>query len=143
MVAPKQIRIAALALAASLLVAGCGGGDDELASTSPKSAATATPSASPAATPTTDDAAPSSEDATVAIQGFTYDPGQIMVPAGGKVTWSNRDKSNHTVTFEDAEQRGIANLREGQSRSVTFRKPGTFAYVCEFHPGMAGTVEVQ
>jgi plastocyanin len=37
---------------------------------------------------------------------------------------------------------GSATLTNGQSFSKVFDKEGTYAYVCTFHPGMAGTIIV-
>ena len=34
-------------------------------------------------------------------------------------------------------------LTKGQSKTVILRKPGTYPYVCSFHPFMKGTVTVQ
>ena len=131
-------------LAVTIGLAGCGE-DAERASAPPKATATAeaTAAATAEATPaaTADDSAAAT--ATVAIKGFTYDPTRVTVRAGGKVTWNNEDASNHTVTFEKDGPEDIGNLREGKRATVEFTEPGSYAYICEFHPGMAGTVEVR
>lgn len=58
------------------------------------------------------------------------------------MTWTDEDASNHTVTFGDAGPKDVGNLREGRSATVKFDERGRYRYVCEFHPGMAGTVVV-
>jgi len=119
------VRRAALVLGV-LALAGCGG--DQEAESEGRPAA----------------ASPQAEMATtVAIKDFTYKPGEITVSAGDEVTWSNADASNHNVVFDDDSQESIPNLREGEKASVAFKKSGSFAYVCTYHPGMEGRVVVQ
>lgn len=98
----------------------------------------ATPAASPGATPAT--AGGTSE--TVAIQDFAFVPPELTVPAGTTVTWDNADTAPHTATAED---RGFdtGRIDAGASGSATFDRPGTFAYQCEFHPDMLGTIVVE
>ena len=109
-----------------LAFAGCGGGEESEPG-APAAAASAEPSMA----------------ATVAIKGFTFEPGEITVSAGDEVTWSNEDASNHNVVFDDKAQKGIPNIREGQKGTATFREAGSFSYVCSYHPGMEGTVVVE
>ena len=116
---------AALILCLLAFAAGCGGDEEPEAE--------AQPAASPAA----------AEQATVAIEEFTFVPGDITVSAGAKVTWSNADASNHNVVFDDEAQKGIPNIREGQKGTATFSEAGSFSYVCSYHPGMEGTVVVE
>lgn len=124
----------------ALVFAGCGSNDSGSTTTATQS----TPEATTATeTPTPTEAAPAEGPATVDIQGFDFAPETITVPVGTKVTWTDSDKSNHNVVFDDKAQKGISNIRPGEKKSVTFSKAGTFAYVCAYHPGMAGTVEVQ
>ena len=99
-------------------------------------------SSTPAATETSADPAP--KKARADIKDFEYEPREITVAAGGKVTWTNRDAANHTVTFKDEDGADtIPNLRKGQDGRVTFATAGTFGYICAYHPNMAGTVVVQ
>ena len=118
-----------------LMIAGFGVGcGDDAVRESAAPSATATPAATPAEAPAS---------AKVAIEGFTYDPARVTVRRGGEVTWDNADASNHTVTFRKGGPAGVDNLREGRKATVTFKERGSFKYICEFHPGMAGTVEVR
>ncbi len=118
------------------LAAGCGNEADRSDAPPSKAAATAPAGATPAGK--------ASASETVAIKGFTYEPARVSVRSGGEVTWENEDASNHTVTFrKKGGPEDVGNLREGRSASVTFEQRGSYAYICEFHPGMAGTVEVR
>ena len=125
-------------LLAVLVIAGIGAGcgEEEQRSAAPPPVATATAAAAP-----TDDAGP--VGAAVTIEGFAYSPARVTVRRGGKVTWTDEDASNHTVTFAEDGPEDIGNLREGRRATVKFTEPGSYAYICEFHPGMAGTVEVR
>ncbi len=109
-------------LVGAALLAGCGGGsdDDDKAAT-------------PAAAPTD----------TIRIADFLYEPDPATVKAGTKITVSNADSAPHTVTMQgDARSFDSGTIRGMQSGSVTFTKPGTFKYFCEFHATMKGTVTV-
>lgn len=77
----------------------------------------------------------------VAISGFAYDPETVTIQAGGKVTWQNEDSTEHTATLDDGSFDTGA-LAEGKLKSESFKEPGTYAYHCEIHPQMKGTVEV-
>ena len=68
--------------------------------------------------------------------------GYIVVKAGTKVTWENRDNTQHTTTSTASPpiwDSGI--LNPGQDFSFTFNNAGTYSYICNVHP-MAGTVVV-
>jgi amicyanin len=83
-------------------------------------------------------------DATVTIDNFSFTPAEITVPAGTKVTWTNRDDIPHTVTdaAHPKETKSPA-LDTGDSYSRTFTAPGTYHYFCSLHPHMQGTVVVK
>ena len=76
---------------------------------------------------------------TVVIRGFKYHPATLTVRAGTRVTWRNDDSSPHTATAKGLNTRTVS---QGQSSTLTLRRPGRDAYVCVFHPFMHGTVVV-
>ncbi len=77
---------------------------------------------------------------TVSIRNYAYHPQQITVKAGAKVTFTNHDAMAHTAT---SDHHGFdVVLEPGMSRTITVSKPGTYAYYCEFHEFMRGTVSV-
>jgi plastocyanin len=83
--------------------------------------------------------APSS--ASVSIPGRSFSPASITIAAGGTVRWSNSDRDSHTVTADSGSfDSGI--LASGRTFSHTFSAAGAFAYHCEIHPDMRGTVTV-
>ncbi len=82
-------------------------------------------------------------DATmVVIANLAFDPAAITVPTGTTVAWTNDDAVPHTVTSTDgAFDSGI--FDPGGSFSFTFNEPGSFAYICQLHPQMQGTVTAE
>jgi plastocyanin len=66
------------------------------------------------------------------------------VKAGGTVTWTNEDSAQHTATDDKSTPPfDTGTLDQGDSKKVTFKKAGTYPYICTFHPFMKGTVVVQ
>lgn len=123
-----------LLLCSGALATACGGSAEPAAEPAARA---------PAATAVDDDppegGAPAR--AKVTIEDFEYEPATVTVKAGGKVTFTDADTTNHTVTFTSAEAgRGIPNIRPGETRTIRLRRAGSFAYVCEFHPTMRGRI---
>lgn len=79
--------------------------------------------------------------AKVEIVDFAYAPATVTIQSGGKVTWLNQDSTEHTATLDDGSF-SSGDLAEGKLKSDSFKVPGTYAYHCEIHPEMKGTVEV-
>jgi plastocyanin len=78
---------------------------------------------------------------TIVIQNSQFGQTQpIIVSAGTKVTWANKDSTEHTVT-SDTGLFGSSILSPGQTFSYTFSNAGTFNYHCLIHP-MTGTIQV-
>lgn len=83
-------------------------------------------------------------DAKVTIASYKFMPASITVKAGGKVTWTNQDSDRHTASSE-AQPRvfDTDTLNKGQSKTIAFKKPGTYKYMCVYHAFMQGTVVVK
>jgi plastocyanin len=77
--------------------------------------------------------------AEVAIKDFKFQPAEITIRAGESITWMNGDSAVHDVKFQDF---ASPDLKKGEQFTKTFDKPGTYAYICEIHPTMRGTVIV-
>lgn len=83
--------------------------------------------------------------AIVAIRGFTFDPAQVTIPVGAKVTWVNCEPEgtpSHTSTA-DGGQWSSSLLDPGDVFQFVFTQAGEFRYHCEPHPGMQAGVVVQ
>ncbi len=78
----------------------------------------------------------------VRIAGFAFDPPEIEILAGNSVTWINGDLAPHTATARDGSWETGPIDRDGQF-TIIFDAPGTYPYVCEFHPQMQATIVVR
>lgn len=76
------------------------------------------------------------------IKGFEFQPRVIRVAKGTRVSWTDADAANHTVTFANGPG-DLGNIREGGKLFAKFSRAGRFAYVCQYHPNMRGTVVVK
>jgi plastocyanin len=87
-------------------------------------------------------AAPAATTATVHIKNFKFVPAVVSVVPGTTVTFVNDDQEPHTVTATN-HSFDSEGLDTNQKWAHTFAKAGTYAYFCEMHPFMHGTVTVK
>jgi plastocyanin len=78
--------------------------------------------------------------ARVTIRLLKFSPDKIEVKSGETIEWANADLTPHTATAQGMFDSGAINA--GASWSHIFTQPGTFPYVCTFHPEMKGVVVV-
>jgi amicyanin len=80
----------------------------------------------------------------VEIKDFAFSPAAITVKKGTKVTWTNKDSTQHNISpdTETADFKASELLAQGESYSVTFNTVGTFSYHCTPHPYMKASVIV-
>ncbi|HTK82493.1 MAG TPA: metallophosphoesterase [Bacteroidota bacterium] len=78
----------------------------------------------------------------VNIDNFSFSPKELVVAAGTKVTWTNRDDIPHTVVATE-KQFSSSVLDTDQSFSFTFTETGVFDYYCSIHPHMTGKITVK
>jgi 3',5'-cyclic-AMP phosphodiesterase len=102
--------------------------------------------ATAAATP-----APASHGATPAVVGdalairidnFSFQPPELHLPRGGKVTWINADDVPHLIASADGKFRPSSALDTNDQYTMTFDRPGTYRYFCTLHPRMTGSIVV-
>lgn len=79
--------------------------------------------------------------AAVTIKNFAFAPQTLTVRVRTRVTWTNRDATAHTATMDQGSL-DTGTINPGQSRTLDFRRPGTYAYHCAFHAFMTGTIRV-
>lgn len=79
--------------------------------------------------------------AAITIDNFTFTPGEMTVPVGTVVTWTDHDDIPHSIVAKDRAFRSAA-LDTDQSFAFTFTTAGTFEYFCGLHPHMTGKVIV-
>lgn len=128
--------IAALAVTAAAVLAGCGSDDSEPA---PVTTATATPGGTATSA---EPAAPAA--VTVTVEDMAFSPDNVTVRVGDTVTWEFADSVPHSVQGIGDKAMGINSpiLTSGEW-SYTFTVPGEFRYLCTLHPEMRGTVTVE
>lgn len=94
-------------------------------------------------------AAPTRAPATVApakavkltIANYAFHPPALTVRAGTVVTVTNVDSTAHTATARSGAF-DSGTLQHGQTARITLKKPGTYAFYCQFHAFMTGTIKV-
>jgi plastocyanin len=112
-------RILTIGLAAAALgITACGGSDSE---------------------PAAAEAPASAGAATVQVGDNSYTPATIEVAVGETVTFENGGAIAHTVTGDGFDSGSMA---PGDTFAFTAEEAGSVSYLCTFHPGMQGTVEV-
>jgi len=77
----------------------------------------------------------------VRIIDFRFEPTVLNVTLGTTVSWTNEDSAAHTATGED-DAFETGRLGKGESAEITFDTPGTYEYICAFHPNMDGRIVV-
>ena len=153
----KTLAVGATALAAAMALGACGSSTAAraVATSAPPAAMAATTvpagttapaamaatTAPAAATATSASAAASAAPAAVTVADFAFAPATLTVKAGTAVVWTNKDAFAHSVRSADGAF-GEQPLKAGQTATVTFAKPGTYAYLCGIHNSMTGTVVV-
>jgi plastocyanin len=78
----------------------------------------------------------------VEIRALRFLPDTVVVAPGDTVVWTNADLVPHTATsaaggWDTGEIGGSASGR------TVAGKPGTYPYVCAYHPTMRGTLVVR
>ncbi|HYI16847.1 MAG TPA: ScyD/ScyE family protein [Thermomicrobiales bacterium] len=77
-----------------------------------------------------------------AAMQWGYDPATITIETGQALTFTNAGRIAHTATANNGSF-DTGSLPGGQSATIQFDNPGEFAYFCQPHPWMLGTVIVE
>lgn len=83
---------------------------------------------------------------TVTIDAAAFSPATLTLRPGDTIVWINKDLVSHTATSTLKKDKGgfdSGAIPPGASWKHTPKLPGTFAYICTFHPTMKGTVQVR
>ena len=76
-------------------------------------------------------------------QNRSFSPDLLVIPAGSSVSFPNFDPIFHNVfSLSKPKSFDLGNYSKGQTRMVTFAKPGIVAVYCHLHPNMTGTIVV-
>lgn len=79
--------------------------------------------------------------ATIHIHDFAFVPKRLEIAAGTTVTVINDDDEAHTARAADGSF-SSGGLDTHAAWTHGFVRPGTYAYFCELHPDMTGTIVV-
>jgi plastocyanin len=143
--------VAALAVSGLVLVA-CGGDDDDII-VSDGQGAISTPR--PANTPATGGGGGggSGDQIVVIMKDNFFDPKEIEVPVGKKITFIARNEGvavhNMRIMSKDAEgkdfvSKALVNPKTESKFEATFKKTGTYKFQCDYHvPEQVGTITVK
>jgi plastocyanin len=78
----------------------------------------------------------------VVIRRFAFEPEEVRVRAGERVTWINCDEDPHTSTADGGEWESPL-LVPGDAFTEVFQTASELSYHCEPHPFMTGRVIVE
>ncbi len=77
---------------------------------------------------------------TVTIAQLAYVPRVVTAQVGDTIVWDNKDILRHTAT--DAGGAFDFDLVPGATARTILTTPGAIKYVCRYHPGMTGEINV-
>ena len=75
------------------------------------------------------------------IRAFRFVPDTVDAAPGDTVVWTNRDVVPHTATLSGGWDTG--EITTGASGRIVAGEPGTYDYVCAYHPAMRGVLRVR
>src|SRR5688572_11959964 len=104
-------------LAVAALIAGCGGSGDSIGRP----------------------AAAKSAKQIVDMTDSTFAPQSIDAKVGDTISFVNKDEIAHNATGDGIDSGTVAG---GATFDFKAARAGTISYVCTFHPGMTGTIDV-
>src|SRR5713101_7418139 len=78
----------------------------------------------------------------VHLLDFSFKPASASVNVDDTVQFVNDDPYPHTVTAANGSF-DSGNLDEHKTWSYTFKKAGTYALMCTYHPNMKGMITVR
>jgi plastocyanin len=127
----RWIGLVAAVLAATLVLAACGGDGDDGGEDG----------GSPTATATESPAEDGGGGADLTIVDFAFSPAGLTVTDGQTITISNIGDTSHTFTTEDGAI--DETIGAGEEIEVTLEGVSSGGFRCRFHSQMQGTLTVQ
>src|SRR5213082_3032220 len=80
--------------------------------------------------------ATSTKQNKIEIKDFAFNPQNITVKSGEKITWINKDEEPHTVVSVGKQFKKSPGLDTDQTYTIVAGAPGTYSYFCSVHPKM-------
>lgn len=75
------------------------------------------------------------------IVDFRFEPAELTVSVGDRITWRNRDVVPHTATARDKSW-DSGNLNRDAEWSMVAPAAGVLDYICAYHPSMKGRITI-
>lgn len=137
----KQAGAVAFALAGLLFLGACGSDDNDDDAGTDTDTDTGSEPTEPTDSSDTTDGGGSGGDASITISGFSFS--EVTAAAGATVAVTNEDGAPHTVSSDDDawEEASVAGGASGEITAPS--EPGEYAFHCEIHPTMSGTLVVE
>jgi plastocyanin len=86
--------------------------------------------------------APPSKPLHMDQTGMQFEPRVLAVLKGATVEFLNSDPAEHNIYTPDGEKYDLGKWNQGEKRSYTFGKAGTYTQLCKIHPAMIGYIVV-
>jgi plastocyanin len=131
--------LAALAMSALILLAGCGSSSSSSAPASVAASAPASAAASGAASACKETT--TAGTVPVSIVDFAFQPTAITAKVGDVVGFTNTGATAHTATLDDGTCT-TPTIAPTKSDGLTFTVAGTYKFHCSIHSQMTGTIVV-
>ncbi|WEX91344.1 cupredoxin family copper-binding protein [Sinorhizobium garamanticum] len=80
------------------------------------------------------------ETIEVTIDRLAYAPVEIEAKVGDEIEWINKDALVHTATVKGGAD---VLLPAKKSARLLLQEPGSFDYICRYHPNMKGHITVR
>jgi plastocyanin len=82
-------------------------------------------------------------EAAVRIVNFQFTPQTLSVKPATLVTWTNEDTAVHSLKDTSPLATPVSrDLAKGDTFSITYKRPGSYSYICGIHQYMTGSVTV-
>jgi len=78
----------------------------------------------------------------VDVRDYCFGPTILRVATGDPVTFTNKDRFEHSVLGANATWGDYDGFGRGTGVTYRFEEPGVYPYVCTYHPGMVGVIVV-
>ncbi|MDK1385439.1 cupredoxin family copper-binding protein [Sinorhizobium sp. 8-89] len=80
------------------------------------------------------------ETIQVTIDRLVYAPAEIQAKVGDEIEWINKDALVHTATVQGGAEVLLPAKKSGR---LPLQAPGSFDYICRYHPNMKGHITVR
>ena len=78
----------------------------------------------------------------IKIENFVFEPSDVTVAPGTRITWINKDEAPHTATSTDGKFNS-GGLDTEDKYSFVFNETGDYPYYCALHPHMKAMIKVK